>query len=51
MRDDDSGKRYRVDAATLWNYIQAGGPYVDGYERHEILDAVALCNAVKNGGG
>ena len=41
---------WRVDHPALRNYLDSGGPLVEGYEQQDILDGVLVVNSVKNGG-
>lgn len=46
-KSESGGDVWGIDHAALGAYIDAGGPHVDDYEPHEILDGVlAVANAM-----
>jgi hypothetical protein len=49
-KNEAGGTVWRVDHPALRNYLDSGGPLVEGFERQDILDGVVMVNGVKNGG-
>jgi len=49
-KNEGGGTVWRVDHAALRNYLDCGGPLVDGYEQQDLIDGVMIVNSVKNGG-